>query len=323
VARQRGEPIDPEAALARLADAEHILAEVAEVAQVAGVLHLAETARLWAVLTRRGTAAINYAVIVKLRAAVKLADLVDAGQAEGSIAGPGDRANIRGANVSTLADLGLSAPRLAEYRKLRDEYGARDLVGLTAHAAEIDETLSWAELLRRAGPGPHVGQNTGVSEWYTPAEFIAAAVEVLGAIDLDPASTAEANDKVGAARFYTADDNGLDPERPWAGRVWMNPPYSQPAVAHFALRLAGEFTAGNVTAAITLTNNATDTEWWQLLAATASALCLPVRRVKFWQPGQPDASPLQGQALLYLGPYPGQFSAEFGRFGSVWEHDPA
>jgi hypothetical protein len=313
------EPV-PGTELAALRGAERLLAEIVTAADAVEVVRLAEAARVYAQQTRRGTTAINLAVIIKLRAAVRLADLVDAGQEAGEIAAPGKPAvNPRGSGVipATLDEIGVNDRRLAEYRKLRDGYSAADLAGLQVHAAEIDEVLSWSDLVRRLGPGPHVGHNAGESEWYTPAEYIAAAVEVLGAIDLDPASTEEANAVVGAERIYTAAEDGLDPARPWAGRLFLNPPYAQPAVALFALRLAGEFTAGNVTAAITLTNNATETAWWQTLAAGASAVCFPLGRVKFWHPDR-EAVPLQGQSLLYLGPYPGQFAKAFAPFGRVW-----
>lgn len=178
--------------------------------------------------------------------------------------------------------------------------------------------VSTARVLR--GPGPHVANNGGVSEWYTPADIVAAVTDVLGRIDLDPASSEAANKIVGASVYYTAEEDGLT--RPWGGLVYLNPPYTQPAVVSFATRLADEFRAGNITAAVALTNNATETAWWQVLSAAASAVCFPAGRLGFTDPEGNEAHPLQGQAIVYLGPDPGAFVTRFALFGECWRRAP-
>jgi DNA N-6-adenine-methyltransferase (Dam)/Sigma-70, region 4 len=161
----------------------------------------------------------------------------------------------------------------------------------------------------------HVTINTGEIEWYTPGNVIEAARNVLGGIDLDPASTALANATVGAARYFTVDDDGL--ARPWKGRVWLNPPYRTGLVERFIYRAIDLFEQGDVTAAVVLTNNATDTRWWQRLAAAASAVCFPAGRIRFLAHDGEQRTPLQGQTIAYLGGDGKVFVEEFARFGEV------
>ncbi len=87
----------------------------------------------------------------------------------------------------------------------------------------------------------HVSHATGNYEWYSPSDVVEAARVVLGDIDLDPASSELANTKVGAARFFTLEEDGLS--QPWRGRVWMNPPFAQPAIGLFAEKLAASMRA--------------------------------------------------------------------------------
>ena len=42
-----------------------------------------------------------------------------------------------------------------------------------------------------------------------------------------------------AAHYYTILDNGL--ERPWRGRVWLNPPYARGWIDLFAAKMASAY----------------------------------------------------------------------------------
>lgn len=162
---------------------------------------------------------------------------------------------------------------------------------------------------------PHVSHNSGNNEWYTPAEYIAAARATMGGIDLDPASSPEANAVIGADVIYTSEDDGL--ARDWTGRVWLNPPYASDLVGRFAARMAESYDAGAVTTACVLVNNATETAWFGKLVASASAVCFPRGRVRFWEPGGRSGAPLQGQAVIYMGDDADAFCEAFGSFGWV------
>jgi len=162
---------------------------------------------------------------------------------------------------------------------------------------------------------PHVSHNGGDHEWYSPKSYIEAARAVLGTIDLDPASSAMANKMVLADKFFTADDDGLS--KAWHGNVWLNPPYAQPLCASFIEKLVDEYILENVTAALLLVNNATETQWFQMAARSATAICFPDKRVRFLKPDGEKGQPLQGRAVLYFGSDESKFVDAFEKFGEL------
>jgi ParB family chromosome partitioning protein len=172
--------------------------------------------------------------------------------------------------------------------------------------------------LVRAGSrahGNHRAQGIGENEWYTPAEYIAAVRDVLGSIDLDPASSAAAQESIAALQHYTARDDGLSQQ--WHGRIWLNPPYSKPLIKQFVAKLVSDFCASRVTEAILLTHNYTDTAWFHVAACACSALCFTRGRIKFVDAQGVEAAPTQGQAFFYFGARPARFAARFGGIGFV------
>jgi ParB family chromosome partitioning protein len=206
------------------------------------------------------------------------------------------------------------------HRELRAEHGKK----LTAEkirdaVAARTGRPSDGDLDRRFNVGrePHVSNNSGDSEWTTPPPIIAAARAAMGGIDLDPASSQAANAVVGAARFYSEQDNGL--ERPVVGWVWMNPPYAHVLVVAFVSKLVEHFQAGDVAQAVVLVNNATETDWFQDLAEEASALCFPHGRIQFGHPIREPVRALQGQAIVYLGSQHACFERAFAPIGVARE----
>ncbi len=73
-------------------------------------------------------------------------------------------------------------------------------------------------------------KNGGHDEWLTPPEILLP----LGAFDLDPCAPVVRPWDT-AARHFTIEDSGL--LQPWAGRVWMNPPFGREAI-HWMRKMA-------------------------------------------------------------------------------------
>jgi DNA N-6-adenine-methyltransferase (Dam) len=145
--------------------------------------------------------------------------------------------------------------------------------------------------------------------------YLDAVREVLGTIDLDPASSHDAQQTVQAARFYTAQENGL--ARAWYGRMFLNPPYAQPLIELFITRLVEEFRVGHVSEAILLTNNSTETHWFRTAEAAASRLCFTKKRIPFVDTQGHRVSPTNGNVFFYFGAQEARFREVFQAFGVI------
>lgn len=160
---------------------------------------------------------------------------------------------------------------------------------------------------------PHVTNNSGCNEWYTPEKYLDLAREVLCEIDLDPASCEFANETVKAKIFYSEENDGLC--KTWNGRVWMNPPYSSELVPKFTEKFVDEYNDGNITEGIVLVNNATETAWFTNMVNAASAVCFPRGRIRYYSQTRESLAPLQGQAFLYFGENKEKFLDVFSEIG--------
>jgi len=167
-------------------------------------------------------------------------------------------------------------------------------IGITKQTA-----YNWFEYFGLKSPRRLVGKFTGDIENYTPEKVIASVREVLGDIDLDPASNLIAQDIIQAHQYYTEKEDGLKKE--WHGRVFLNPPYKYPLIADFINKLIKEYQMKNVISAILLTNNNTDTRWFHEAANVSAVICFTNGRINFYKENKEKTYPTNGQTFFYYG----------------------
>lgn len=118
-----------------------------------------------------------------------------------------------------------------------------------------------------------VGYTTGTDEHDTPAEFFGPIAAAVDGFDLDPCASATSDLADENVRL----DGGLD--RPWHGRVFLNPPYSE--VSEWLAYAADQHAHGHTDLTVALVFARTGTRWFHTYATTADRLCFIEGRLSF------------------------------------------
>jgi DNA N-6-adenine-methyltransferase (Dam) len=100
-------------------------------------------------------------------------------------------------------------------------------------------------------------------------------IDALGPFDVDPCAANPRPWDCAEVNLSEADD-GL--HQPWAGRVWLNPPFDRHKVGRWIGRLAEH---GRGTA---LLHARTETEWFRICWQRATAILFMARRLAFVKP---------------------------------------
>jgi phage N-6-adenine-methyltransferase len=272
----------------------------------------AEALRVYAKAVFAGLEAANDAAEIKLRAEMKAGKmLADMDKNLGAAAGKTPSQDAR-ALPKSLSELGVTYDQSSRWQReatLSEEQFESYIASCRHEGREVTQ----AGLLKIAN-GSHVSLNSGENEWYTPPEIVEAARSAMGSIDLDPASCETAQANVRAKRYFTIGDDGLS--KKWRGNVWLNPPYGKDVIGLFASKVVAE--RERYTQAVVLVNNATETAWFSEIASVSSAICFLRGRVKFLgRDGKPANTPVQGQAVLYIGSDVAKFCDAFAGMGLI------
>lgn len=150
-------------------------------------------------------------------------------------------------------------------------------------------------------------------EYCTPPEHVELARELMGSIDLDPATNPLAQEYIKAKQWYVKENNGL--ALPWHGNIWLNPPYSYPLVEQFTTKAIEHISKEPSSQAVVLVNACTDAKWFQQLMDYPC--CFVRGRISFYLNGKKINGNRNGQAFFYLGEREVEFRHLFKDLGRI------
>jgi len=197
--------------------------------------------------------------------------------------------------------------------KVSDE----DYEALKAEAVETGEPLTRTKVADAGRKENRYAGITGENDWYTPTLYIEMARQVMGGIELDPASSEHANKVVRADRYFTKEENGL--AQSWQCKTFFcNPPYEKGVIQQFVEKFHKEYRAGHINQAIWLVPADITTRWQQMFIEHSAALAFAKQRVKFYNPSGKTQPGHLGSFFYYYGTSPHTFFSVFAKHGYLF-----
>lgn len=155
----------------------------------------------------------------------------------------------------------------------------------------------------------NIQHSSRTDQWYTPIWVIELVHQLLGTIDLDPASSIDANRRIKAHKIIT--DKAELTETPWLvapGSVYCNPPGGKKGnrslTGLFWRRLMEERSQGKITHAVFMCFSIEALQHTQNLNCLPIAhfpICIPRRRIAFDYPtGEKGEAPSHSNAIIYV-----------------------
>lgn len=185
-----------------------------------------------------------------------------------------------------------------------------------------------------------INQDSGNFEYYTDMRIVNAARRAMRSIDLDPASSKQANERIKANKFFTKKEDGLKMD--WFGNVFLNHPFSKgwkacddtcnrktcadrgfhihqdiPSNLDWVYKLVSEYIDGEVNQACCITYASTSEKWFKPLLDFPQCYLSP--RTNYYLPdGTLKRGVTKGSVITYLGHDVKRFIKIFdGHFGTV------
>lgn len=159
-----------------------------------------------------------------------------------------------------------------------------------------------------------INQTSGDVEIYTPGNITDAARLTMGGIDLDPASSPKANERVKALNFFTKEDDGLSLY--WHGRIWLNHPFSREHNADWVNKAVSEYEAKRAVEICMITFASTSEKWFRPLLRRPQCFLSP--RTNYLRPdGTIYRGVTKGSVVTYFGSDVAKFARCFRHLGEI------